>query len=246
MNGPRCEPKPTPLTELSWSENVASASSNTRLHGHPLSTKTRTKSRSKVAPAPHQEAPPGLLRCLILSWSEQRAASLQEVAERESWEAIISVNSAKFLKQIFSQQVPLTLIDLPGSSEVCYEAMREVTKKAGSATDSLLVICSNGESELEELWAREIGVWTYLSTVTRPAELDWIFVEARRAVAKQASSRLEHHFSFRPVDLTLAEGSVHEAQETLVKRITSDTEGGEEIFIPLESRRESNGNEKKK
>ena len=61
-------------------------------------------------------APPGLLRCLIFSWSDLRAKRLQSAAEREAWEAIVCSKAGKFLKHVFQQGLNLLLI---GDKSMC-------------------------------------------------------------------------------------------------------------------------------
>ncbi len=175
------------------------------------STSTRTNLSEQISPKGHLAAngrampkrdaqapmrvlaPPGLLRCLIFSWSELRAKRLQSAAEQEAWEAIVCVNAGKFLRHVFQQKVPLTLVDLPQVDLSVYAEMRAATVKVCEASDSLLIICGSEASAEEELWARQLGVWTYLPEVERPAELDWIFVEARKALAQRATAYVDSH-----------------------------------------------------
>lgn len=136
-------------------------------------------------------APPGLLRCLILSWSDQRAERFRSAAEREAWEVIVCSGAGKFLKYVFQQKIPLTLVDLPHVEWEGYAELQRATAKACEVGDSLLIICGAKEDENEESWARQLGVWAYVPDVARPTELDWVFVDARKALAQQASARGE-------------------------------------------------------
>ena len=161
--------------------NVATASSQT-------TGSERVSPKGEVQAPVRVLAPPGLLRCLILSWSDQRAKGLQSAAEKEAWETIVCSNAAKFIKHTFQQKVPLALVDLPHVEMAVYAEMHKATVKVCEVSDSLLIVCGAGENTSEELWARELGVWSYLPEVTQPSQLDWLFVEARKALAKQASS----------------------------------------------------------
>ncbi len=136
-------------------------------------------------------APPGLLRCLIVSWSEQRAKRLQSAAAKEAWKAISCSDAQQFLRNVFQWKVPLTLIDLPQGDSADYPELQDATAKAKRASDALLVICGAGEDPEEELWARQLGAWSYLPEVSRPAALEWVFSEARKALAKQAANQAE-------------------------------------------------------
>jgi DNA-binding response OmpR family regulator len=145
----------------------------------------------KVQTPVHVLSPPGLLRCLILSWSDQRAQRLKQAAERESWEVIACSGTGKFLQYVFREKVPLTLVDLPAIDVDSYSEWQNVTAKVREVSESLLIICGAKESDTEEKWARELGVWTYVPDASRPKELDWVFVEARKALAQQASARVD-------------------------------------------------------
>jgi hypothetical protein len=136
-------------------------------------------------------APPGLLRCLILSWSDQRAQRLKQAAERETWEVVACSGPGKFLQYVFREKVPLTLVDLPAVDRDSYSELRSVTAKVQQVSESLLVICGGKENETEEQWARELGVWAYVPDASRPKQLDWLFVEARKALAQQVSARVD-------------------------------------------------------
>lgn len=163
---------------------MASASSQTDVSDHVLPI-------GKVQTPVRVLAPPSLLRCLILSWSDQRAQRLQLAAEKEDWEAIVCSGTSKFFRYVFQQKVPLTVVDLPRTELDNYTELRNATTKVCEVSDSLLIICGAGENESEETWARQLGVWAYVPHVARPADLDWVFVEARKALAQQASARAD-------------------------------------------------------
>ena len=163
---------------------MASASSRTSVSDHALPAgKAQTPVRVL--------APPGLLRCLILSWSDQRAQRFQSSAEREAWEAIVCSSAGKFLQCVFKQKIPLTVVDLPQAEFDNYAELRNATAKVCEVSDSLLIVCGTGENENEETWARQLGVWAYVPHVAQPAEFDWVFIEARKALAQQASARVD-------------------------------------------------------
>ncbi len=54
-----------------------------------------------------------------------------------------------------------------------------------------MIVCGAGENENEEMWARQLGVWAYVPNVAQPVEFDWVFIEARKALAQQASARVD-------------------------------------------------------
>ena len=163
---------------------VASAPSRTTVTNH-ISPAVELQTPVRVL------APPGLLRCLILSWCDQRAQRLRKAAEREAWEVDVCDGVQTFLQYVFRQKVPLTLVDLPAIEWDGYSEFQSVTAKSRELSESLLIICGAKEDPVEESWARQLGVWTYVSDAAQPVELDWLFVEARKALARQAAVQVD-------------------------------------------------------
>lgn len=225
---------------------MASASSKPSLHRQDVSVATSTQPEGKVPGAVGNLGPPGLLRCLIFSSCDQRMAALQAAAEREAWEVIVSGNALEFVRQVFREQVPLTLVDLPGSQQAEYEKIRDLAAKASSIGDSLLILCGTNDDPAEEMWARQLGVWSYLPEVTKPKDLDWVFAEARKAVAQSASSDL--HIPVVQQSTSARNGATVAGKQPQNNgnRFAYRYTGGEKSSFPRESRRESHVQQKKK
>ncbi len=156
---------------------------------------TELKLVSSQAP-PSTLVLPSLLRCLVVSWSDQRARMLQSVAKGESWQAEICNELQDFLRTLFQSDAHLTIVDLPHPETAAYEQLRQVTAQACGMSRSLFVVCgtdSAKEEELreEELWARQLGIWTYLPGLSDRHGLEFVFAEARKATAKQSSAYVE-------------------------------------------------------
>lgn len=134
---------------------------------------------------------PALLRCLVLSWSELRANGLRSAAENEQWRTIVCKDVDQFLRNVFQLNVPLTVIDLPRSDAAGYAKMRKAATNACSVSDSLLVICGTEGEMAEEIWARQLGAWTYLPGASELSGLELIFEEARQAIARRSSAYVE-------------------------------------------------------
>ena len=156
------------------------------------STSAHTRINLKVEQVARQKlAPPGLLRCLVFSWSERRTRVLRQAAEAEAWDAIACRDCAQFLRNVFEQRVPLTLVDLPEQSAAHFEEMREAATRAKEASKSLLVISVAKGSASDEIWARQLGIWSYLPEMSQQEGWETVFRDARQALARQASSYLE-------------------------------------------------------
>lgn len=134
---------------------------------------------------------PGLLSCLVLSWSKQRAQLLQAAARDETWQAEVCGDVQEFLRSVFQLEVPLTIVDLPPKESDFYLDLVEVTAQTSGINKALLVVCGAENDQVEEQWARQIGVWAYLPGVTNPSDLRVVFAEARKALAKQSTAYVE-------------------------------------------------------
>jgi len=129
-----------------------------------------------------------MLRCLVVSWSEQRAELFRAAAENEAWQAIVCRDVGQFIRNFFRQNVPLTIVDLPRSDAAGYTELKEAAARSLEVSKSLLVVSVAQTGAADELWARQLGVWAHLPEVSDPAGLEMVFREARKAVAKQAIS----------------------------------------------------------
>jgi len=143
-------------------------------------------------------APPGLLRCLVVSWSDQRAELFRSAAESEAWQAVVCQDMGQFMRQVFRMKFPLTIVDLPPPDADGYSELREAAARSREVSKSLLVVSVAQASANDELWARQLGVWAHLPEASDSAGLEMVFREARKALARQAICHSER--SGRPVD----------------------------------------------
>ena len=134
---------------------------------------------------------PDLLRCLVLTWSEDRSEFCASAAKNESWQATVNIDVREFLRNVFLLRAPLTFVDLPDAKIQSYSVVHDAAERAKELSDSLIVICgvtgANAEHYAkEELWARQLGSWAYLPGDNGLAGLEFIFGDARKAIANKA------------------------------------------------------------
>jgi hypothetical protein len=154
-----------------------------------MATLRRTQSlapspRSDVAAVNALAAPPQLLRCLVVSPCAERRRLIRAAAESQAWDAILCRDAGEFLRAAFKRLVPLMVVDLPPRDSKHYGELREATDRARQATNSLLVIAGADGESTDEIWARKLGVWGYLSEANSQRGFELIFSEARRAVER--------------------------------------------------------------
>jgi DNA-binding response OmpR family regulator len=131
-----------------------------------------------------RRAPPHLLRCLVVSPNAERRRLIRAAAESQAWDAILCRDAGEFLRAAFKRLVPLVVVDLPSRDSKHYWELREATDRARQAASSLLVVAGADGENTDEIWARKLGVWGYLSEANSQRGFELIFSEARRALAR--------------------------------------------------------------
>ncbi len=134
---------------------------------------------------------PGLLHCLMLTWCDERTDLLRTAAENESWQTTVHLDIQEYLRNLFRLRVPLTLIDLPTWDSNGYTGFQRAANHASGACNTQVIVCGNEDLQEEEIWARGLGVWAYLPGDGGLAGLEFVFGQARQALAKSAMTYVE-------------------------------------------------------
>jgi hypothetical protein len=128
---------------------------------------------------------------------------MRVVAEQESWLPVVCKDAKELRQCVFRETIPLALVDLPSRSSEAYDGYRKIAEwlsELGTwngTSGVLLVVCAAGESVQEEIWARQLGTWSYLPLVQVPTQeqmamrqpregLSLLFGEARELLAKSS------------------------------------------------------------
>ncbi len=94
-------------------------------------------------------------------------------------------DAGEFLRAAFKRSVPLVIVDLPAEESPDYWAVRDATTRVKQLSTALLVVAGFGAAGGEELWARQLGAWSYLSEAHAQRGFEVILSEARTALARQ-------------------------------------------------------------
>lgn len=143
--------------------------------------------RSEAAKVSARTAPPQLLRCLVVSLSADRRRLIRSAAEAQAWDAIICRDAGEFLRMAFKRSVPLILVDLPTQLSDSYHELKAATERVKEITDSLLLVAGATADGGEELWARCLGTWAYLSDANSQRGFEFVLEEARQVIDRQMS-----------------------------------------------------------
>ena len=158
-----------------------------------VSMSTRTDKQHALRPATRErgaqsvpiQTPSDLFRCLVTSSSEQRLELFRLAAEAESWRVISCHGVTEFMRKLFRERVPLTIVDLPLPAAQNYSDLRGAAERVREAGDSLLMVSGMTDDPSEEIWARQLGAWVYLPMPDDSQGLEWVFCEARKALLEQ-------------------------------------------------------------
>jgi hypothetical protein len=126
-------------------------------------------------------APPQVLRCLVVSHSASRRRLIRAAAEQQAWDAIVCRDAGEFLRDAFKRSVPLIVVDLPDEDSPDYHPLCSATGRAKQISDALIVVAGASAGCEEEVWARSLGAWSYLSEAQGQRAFELVFCEARAA-----------------------------------------------------------------
>jgi DNA-binding NtrC family response regulator len=135
-------------------------------------------------------APKSTLECLIISTDNNRRELLSQAATDNGWSAIVCADSDTACRLADRIAFKLAIIDMERSSPAESGGLRELSAELGRADGPLLVVCGAEGDVQQEIWARQLGAWLYLSGLAE-AEADALAVlcsEARFVVEKKSLS----------------------------------------------------------
>jgi hypothetical protein len=143
-----------------------------------------TDTRSELL-APHRKvAQPTLLHCLVVSEDVERRAFFEATAQSVGWQvtALADANSASNAANRFRHA--LVIVDLDGVESGNSSSLRTLVEQFSADAQRLLIVCGTEGNPLEEIWARQLGAWLYLSGVDFTCDVESLCSEARQVMQK--------------------------------------------------------------
>lgn len=133
---------------------------------------------------PRPAVPPSVFRCLIVSTSEHRAEMLQDAAVQQGWDAIVCDSVQEASRELIRHRVQMVIVDLDTSGRGAPGGFKELTERMAGEDRRLLVVCGNEGDVMEEIWARQLGAWTYLPGVDDQSDVVMLCGEAKNTAEK--------------------------------------------------------------
>lgn len=122
----------------------------------------------------------GLLKCLVLSGNRGLRNRLDAVTELSGWTACDAPEVSADLQSVIDGDYQLVIVDVAHPLGDRVNDTVEVAEELASRPGTLLVVCGSEESVDEELWARQMGAWAFLPSVTCGDALVALFADARQ------------------------------------------------------------------
>ena len=137
----------------------------------------------QVVPGVPSEPKTSLYRCLMVSASQTRREMLSEAVADSGWDSAVYADPEVALTDFRRTRFQLAFVDLDGFGAAPQEEFRELCQQlASEGNDLLLVVCGHEGDGLEEIWARQLGIWLYLPGLADGEGIAKLFDEARGVV----------------------------------------------------------------
>lgn len=132
-----------------------------------------------------RKAEAGVLQCLVSSASKARRNMLSKAATEAGWDTVLCSTPEKALGEFQRKLFYFAMVDLDDRGSTPKGARELVQTLAQDSSRILVGVCGHEADPEEEIWARQLGVWLYLPSVTTTTEISLLCEQALEIVAKQ-------------------------------------------------------------
>ena len=143
-------------------------------------------------------------QCLIVSVSTERREMLLRAAAEGGWQTLVASTADSARKQMARLFIQLAIVDLEHAPLEDTEEFREVLEDLAGMTGLLLVVCGNEGEPLEEVWARQLGVWLYLPGVSSGEDITMLCGEAKQITEQLHAAQMHAARQFHGAHATVS------------------------------------------
>ena len=122
-------------------------------------------------------------RALVVSADTERQELLYQEATTGGWDVILCELASEALRVLDLQIVQLVIVDLIGPRGITPHDYPNVCQHLACQTRLFQVICGHNGNTQEEIWARQLGVWIYLTDVLEVGQVRHV-CETARSIAR--------------------------------------------------------------
>ena len=144
----------------------------------------KTHEQARLDRASQQGTAKSILECLIVSTDADRREVLSQAAAEQGWSAVVC-GDAETARNVSSRiAVKMAIVDLERPQPAAASSFRELSGELAEAGGPLLVLCGADGDIAQEIWARQLGAWLYLSGMAGGDAMAMLCSEARKVVEK--------------------------------------------------------------
>ena len=134
------------------------------------------------------------LHCLVVAEDADRRAFLAAAAREAGWE--VTAHADAYAAGITAHRIrhALAIVDLDGLATDRSEEVRTLTESLCSSSQPLVMVCGTEGNPIEEIWARQLGVWLYLSGVDTSCDITSLCSDAKHVVQKMQGKPTYSHY----------------------------------------------------
>jgi len=128
------------------------------------------------------------LGCMVIGFSDKRRQLLASAAEAAGMTVVEWADPKAARIQLLRNPPAMVVMDLEDTSGSAPEALKSLAERVSKQRDLLIAICGNEGNAMEEIWARQLGVWLYLPGVVDDSDLSSLLEEGSQVAARRASA----------------------------------------------------------
>jgi DNA-binding NtrC family response regulator len=130
-------------------------------------------------------SPPG---CMVVGADGARRELLGGAARGAGW-AVLDCDDVKSARiQLLKNPQAMVVFDLESDGGAAPEMLKGLAQRVSKQKNALVVMCGNEGNAIEEIWARQLGVWLYLPGVVDDTDLSSLFKEAGTITARRTAT----------------------------------------------------------
>ncbi len=151
---------------------------------NPIPELQSSATRVGAVTVPKSKTQRAVYQCLIATRNDQRSELLVRSAEKVGWDLIVCRDAERAARQAARERIHLAIIDLVNTGTDPPPGFRKLSEALAARDGPLLVICGHEGDAIEEIWARQLGVWLYLPGVDQSSNVVLLCNEARTVMDK--------------------------------------------------------------
>ncbi len=127
------------------------------------------------------------IRCLICSSDPLLRDSLGQGAEQAGWSIVSTEDPEQAWSALGQAAFHLAVVDLQGDGGAMRAKLKDLVEELAAHPRRLLMVCGHEADPMQEVWARQLGVWLYvpgLSNDVSAEDVQGVCMQAREVIVR--------------------------------------------------------------